>query len=133
MYDREAPQLTTNIMLYPNEQFHDRRIDRGGTQKWPPRSPDLSPLDFHVWSYKKNMVHERKLDTEINYFSEFSMLQDVLIPLHFLVKLHFHSLMCQDVHLSWQGPFWTVIKLSERNKLNKSQMKLHFKHPYHTH
>jgi len=34
---------------------------RSGPQKWPPRSPDLSPLDFHVWSYIKNMVYELKV------------------------------------------------------------------------
>jgi hypothetical protein len=28
-------------------------IGRGGTTAWPPRSPDLTPLDFSVWDTLK--------------------------------------------------------------------------------
>ena len=31
--------------------------------KWPPRSPDLTPLDFFFWSFLKNKVHSRKPET----------------------------------------------------------------------
>jgi hypothetical protein len=27
---------------------HDRWMDRGGPIAWPPRSPDLNPLDFYL-------------------------------------------------------------------------------------
>jgi hypothetical protein len=29
-------------------------IGRGGTIAWPPRSPDLTPVDFSVWRYAKD-------------------------------------------------------------------------------
>lgn len=32
-------------------------IGRGGPVLWPPRSPDLTPLDFFVWGYIKNIVY----------------------------------------------------------------------------
>ena len=32
----------------------------GGAQNWPPWSPDLNPLDYHVWGYMKAMVYEHK-------------------------------------------------------------------------
>jgi hypothetical protein len=32
------------------------RIGRGGTITWPPRSPDLTPLDFSVWRYVEDKV-----------------------------------------------------------------------------
>ena len=28
---------------------------------WPPRSPDLSPLDFFLWGYIKNIVYAEKI------------------------------------------------------------------------
>jgi len=28
---------------------------------WPPRSPDLSPLDFFLWRYIKNIVYAEKI------------------------------------------------------------------------
>jgi len=43
-------------------------------RSWPPRSPNLSPLDSHLRGYVGNIVYECKVD----YLSEFSMLQDAL-------------------------------------------------------
>jgi hypothetical protein len=31
-------------------------IGRGGSIAWPPRSPDLTPLDFSVWGYVEDKV-----------------------------------------------------------------------------
>jgi len=50
-------------MQYLNDEFHDRLIGRGCPKKWVPRSPDLSPPDFHAWRYMKNKVYEDKVDT----------------------------------------------------------------------
>ena len=38
-------------------------IGRGGTRNWPPWSPDLNPLDYHVWGYMKAMVYAQKVNT----------------------------------------------------------------------
>ncbi|XP_011860094.1 PREDICTED: uncharacterized protein LOC105557457 [Vollenhovia emeryi] len=43
-----------------NNVFPDRWIGRRGTIEWPPRSPDLSPLDFFYWGYLKSKVFETK-------------------------------------------------------------------------
>ena len=32
-------------------------------QNWPPRSPDMNPLDYHVWGYMKAMVYAHKVNT----------------------------------------------------------------------
>lgn len=37
--------------------FEDRWIGRNGPWKWPPRSPDLSPLDFYFWGHLKSLVY----------------------------------------------------------------------------
>jgi len=44
-----------------NEGFPDAWIGRGGPISWPPRSPDLSPLDFFLWGYIKNIVYAEKI------------------------------------------------------------------------
>ena len=44
-----------------NERFPDAWIGRGGPIPWPPRSPDLSPLDFFLWGYIKNIVCAEKI------------------------------------------------------------------------
>lgn len=44
------------------EMFEDRWIGNGGPWRWPPRSPDLTPLDFYLWGHIKNQVY----DTPVN-------------------------------------------------------------------
>ena len=40
-----------------------RVILRFGDQNWPPRSCDLSPLDFFLWGFLKSMVYANKPTT----------------------------------------------------------------------
>lgn len=41
-----------------NAEFPNRWIGRGSpTVEWPPRSPDLTPLDFYLWSEVKKLVY----------------------------------------------------------------------------
>ena len=37
--------------------------ERRGPIEWPPRSPDLTPLDFFLWGYLKSIVYGRKPET----------------------------------------------------------------------
>jgi hypothetical protein len=43
---------------------HDRGICRGGPTAWPPRSPDLSPLDFYLWGHLATLVYAAPVDNE---------------------------------------------------------------------
>ncbi|XP_070526515.1 uncharacterized protein [Cardiocondyla obscurior] len=46
-----------------NERFPDKWIGRGGPIAWPPRSPDLTVLDFFLWGHVKNLVEPRRNGT----------------------------------------------------------------------
>ncbi|GFU86650.1 uncharacterized protein TNCV_4659461, partial [Trichonephila clavipes] len=39
------------------DTFGDRLISRFGPVNWPPRSCDLSPLDYFLWGYVKSLVY----------------------------------------------------------------------------
>ncbi|GFT00723.1 uncharacterized protein TNCV_3114071 [Trichonephila clavipes] len=43
------------------DTFGDRLISRFGPVNWPPRSCDLTPLDYFLWGYVKSMriIHKR--------------------------------------------------------------------------
>lgn len=45
------------IENFLNNAFEDRWIGRFGPWRWPPRSPDLTPLDFFLWGYIKGLVY----------------------------------------------------------------------------
>lgn len=47
-----------NVKEYLNEIFPRRWIGRGGPIAWPPRSPDLNPVDFFIWGYYKELVYK---------------------------------------------------------------------------
>ena len=38
------------------QHFENRWIGRDGPTPWPPRSPDITPLDFFLWRYVKDKV-----------------------------------------------------------------------------
>ncbi|GFV91413.1 uncharacterized protein TNCV_899301 [Trichonephila clavipes] len=41
----------------------DSLISRFGPVNWPPRSCDLTPLDYFLWGYVKSLVYADKLQT----------------------------------------------------------------------
>lgn len=43
-----------------NETFPERWIGRRGAIEWPPRSPDLTPLDFFLGGHLKDRVYKTK-------------------------------------------------------------------------
>lgn len=57
MHDGAPAHFGVNVRQYLNATYQDRWIGRGGPQAWPPRSPDLNPLDFCLWGYLKSLVY----------------------------------------------------------------------------
>ncbi|GFV55237.1 transposable element Tc3 transposase [Trichonephila clavipes] len=45
------------------DTFGDRQISRFGPVNWPPRSCDLTPLDYFLWGYVKSLVYADKPQT----------------------------------------------------------------------
>ncbi|EZA50268.1 hypothetical protein X777_11106 [Ooceraea biroi] len=45
-----------------HQHFPARWIGRGGPVTWPPRSPDLTPLDFFLWGCMKEMVYNSVIE-----------------------------------------------------------------------
>ncbi|GFU65516.1 putative LOC100569746 [Trichonephila clavipes] len=51
----------TNDLL--KDTFGDGLISRFGPVNWPPRSCDLTPLDYFLWGYVKSLVYADKPQT----------------------------------------------------------------------
>ncbi|GFU34288.1 uncharacterized protein TNCV_4158131 [Trichonephila clavipes] len=45
------------------DTFGDHLISRFGPVNWPPRSCDLTPLDYFLWGYVKSLVYANKPQT----------------------------------------------------------------------
>src|SRR3978361_153384 len=56
-HDGAPAHYTRGVQNVLNATFPRRWIGRGGYIHWPPRSPDLSPLDFSIWGLLKSKVY----------------------------------------------------------------------------
>ena len=53
-----APAHTSRLVTeYLQRKLGDRWISKRGPVNWPPRSPDLTPLDFFLWGYVKDKLY----------------------------------------------------------------------------
>ncbi|GFW22374.1 DUF4817 domain-containing protein [Trichonephila clavipes] len=59
------------------DTFGDRLISRFGTVNWPPRSCDLTPLDYFLWGYVKSLVYADKPQTLTIWKTTFAVLLSI--------------------------------------------------------
>ena len=52
-----------------NTEFPGQWIGRDGPTPWPPRSPDVTPLDFFFWGYIKTLVYSHHIHN-VNHLKE---------------------------------------------------------------
>ena len=62
-HDGAPPHYTRHMREYLNESFHNCWLGRGGPVAWPPRWPDLTPLDYYFWGHMKTLVYETKVNS----------------------------------------------------------------------
>lgn len=63
MHDGAPAHFAVGVRNYLDQQYPDRWIGRGGPHPWPPRSPDLNPLDFYFWGHLKQLVYTTPIET----------------------------------------------------------------------
>lgn len=63
-HDGAPAHYGVNVRNWLNERFVGRWIGRGGPTPWPPRSPDLNPLDYYLWGRIKDIVYATEVNTE---------------------------------------------------------------------
>lgn len=62
MHDGAPAHFSIVVRNFLNQEYNERWIGRGGPTAWPPRSPDLTPLDFYVWGHLKQLVYARSVN-----------------------------------------------------------------------
>lgn len=63
MHDGAPAHYARCTRAFLNDMYPDKWIGRGGPRAWPPRSPDLTPLDFYLWGHLKNRVYTTQVNT----------------------------------------------------------------------
>ena len=61
LHDGAPPHFRNDVREYLTATYHHRWVGRGGPVAWPPRSPDLNPLDFYLWGHFKSLVYHTEV------------------------------------------------------------------------
>jgi hypothetical protein len=82
MQDGAPPHFALNVKQFLNEEFPNGWIGRGGPIAWPPRSPDLTPMDYFIWGYWKELVYKVRIN-DIDQLKERILMttQDIRVKL----------------------------------------------------
>ena len=56
-HDGAPPHFGRLVRAHLQDTYQHTWIGRGGPVSWPPRSPDLTPLDFYLWGHVKTLVY----------------------------------------------------------------------------
>ena len=73
---------------YLDHQFPEAGMSWHGPVEWPPRFPNLSPLDFYLWGHLKAMVYQVKI-WDINYLKEH--ITNAIASITSTVLMHVHQ------------------------------------------
>ena len=68
-HDGAPPHYAINVRNWLNHRFPLHWIGRRGTIEWPPRSPDLTAIDFILWGHLKSVVYKTQ-PTSLNDLRE---------------------------------------------------------------
>lgn len=55
--DGAGPHNHSRVIRWLQSEFPNRWIGLRGPVEWPPRSPDLTPLDFYLWGHLRCLVY----------------------------------------------------------------------------
>ena len=64
-HDGAPPHFSREVRNFQNYRFPARWIGQDGTHNWLARSPDLSPLNYCVWGWMKEMVYSVTVGTRV--------------------------------------------------------------------
>lgn len=62
MHDGAPPHITRPVCNFLNASFPNRWFGRNGPLRWPPRSPDMNPLDYFLWGHMKTIVYRTDVE-----------------------------------------------------------------------
>ena len=68
-HEGAAAHCARQVREHLTANYNDRWIGRGGPVAQPPRSPDLTPVDFFLWIHIKTLIYMSPVDTEEDLIS----------------------------------------------------------------
>jgi len=90
------PHFHRDVTTFLDENFPRHWVGRGGPTAWPPRSSDLTPLDFFAWGFIKDAEYRRKV-RDLADLRQRIIEAVELITLHMLINTWQELEYCLDI------------------------------------
>jgi len=87
-HDGAPPHSPHNVRDWLDEHFPERWVGTNGPIAWPPRSPDLTPLDFFLWGHVKELVYATPILDEFELQRRVTAVLGNLNPDHLQAAVH---------------------------------------------
>ena len=97
--DRATSHTSRETIALLRSKFDDRIISRNGEVSWPPRSCDLTPLDYFLWGYLKSKVYINNPQTLEHLKDNIQATIDAIDPLllrEVIENFDFRMIACQQ-------------------------------------
>jgi hypothetical protein len=92
MHDGAPPHFNLAVRDVLNNTSHGQLIGRGGPTAWPPRSPDLNPLDFYLWGRLNTLVYAAPVDMKRHFtIALWSLSEYPQLPRHLCTDVVVHD------------------------------------------
>jgi hypothetical protein len=117
-----SPHLARNVKMFSNETFPERCIGRSEPMNWPTRSPDLTPMAFHLWGFLIQLTIMNNWQVEV-YLITREYLSNITTNWGKHCNLSSIFNICAFIHCyraAWQIAFITL-----RAQFNKKNVLIH--------
>jgi hypothetical protein len=62
--NRAAAHIAHQVWQHHTTNYNNYWTGQGQPMAWPPKSPDLIPMDFFIWGHIKNLIYMSRVDCE---------------------------------------------------------------------
>ncbi|OXU30556.1 hypothetical protein TSAR_016220 [Trichomalopsis sarcophagae] len=115
--DGAPAHYARDVRTFLNQRFPNRWIGRAGPFLWPPKSPDLNPLDFFLYGYVKDAVYGQAPTTILNMMDRIRRASEVITP-ETLGNIHRNFRRCLLLCLENNGAHFEHLIRTERVENN---------------
>jgi hypothetical protein len=110
VHDGAPPHFSRIARQYLNDHFPGKWIGHNGPVAWPPRSPDLNPIDFYLWVHVKNEVYSTPITNVDELWDRIVATFDAIRKLPGQLEHVRKSMMrCLNGCVAANGHFWTHV------------------------
>jgi hypothetical protein len=110
MHDGAPAHFSCAVWGVRNNIHYIWWVGRGGPTAWPPRLPDLNPLDFYLWEHLKTHLYTAPVDNKEALYHHVVDACQTICNYQSIFEWMWWAMMRQSQGVNWISwkPFWAL-------------------------